>query len=164
VAANSPGRARAAVVVIASASTFARHAGIAAAAIRAATSSPWCGIEFTEAIELLTGETWPAPQLAETRRRREQHVASSNRPRAIRIWQESEPIFGTRAEVYLQSRGIDLEKISDIDDVLRFHIACPFGEAQRLPCLITLIRDIKTDAPIGVMRTALDDRSLGSRR
>jgi hypothetical protein len=40
---------------------------------------------------------------------------------------------------------------------LRFNATCPFGEAQRLPSLIALIRDIKTDVPIGVMRTALDD-------
>ena len=33
------------------------------------------GIDFAEAIELLTGKAWPAPQLAETRQRRE-HVAS----------------------------------------------------------------------------------------
>jgi putative DNA primase/helicase len=104
----------------------------------------------------LTGKTWPAPRLAEARHRR-QHVASSNRPGAIRIWHESEPLFGTRAEVYLQSRGIDLDQIPDIDDVLRYHAACPFGEERRLPCLVTLFRDIKTDAPIGIMRTAIDE-------
>jgi phage/plasmid primase-like uncharacterized protein len=115
------------------------------------------GIDFAEAIELLTGEAWPAPQLAEVRHHRKRTTSADNGPLAGRIWRESDPIFATLAEVYLHARGIDLEQIPNIDDVLRFHAACPFGEAQRLPCLIALIRDVMTDAPIGIMRTALDE-------
>jgi phage/plasmid primase-like uncharacterized protein len=110
------------------------------------------GRTFIEAIELLTGQQWPQRQ-----RDRTGAAPSDHRPLALRIWREAEPIFGTLAEVYLQARGIDLEQIPDIDDVLRYHTACPFGQANRSRCLIALIRDVKTDAPIGIMRTALDE-------
>jgi hypothetical protein len=39
--------------------------------------------------------------------------------------------------------------------VLRFHQHCPFGEGVRHPCLLALYRDIATDEPRAIMRTAL---------
>jgi hypothetical protein len=51
---------------------------------------------------------------------------------------------------------------------LRFHRDCPFGEGVRHPCLIALYRDVITDEPRAIMRTALtpdgtkiDRRALG---
>jgi CHC2 zinc finger/Toprim domain len=115
------------------------------------------GRTFIEAIELLTGQQWPQRQITERAQRDRTGAASSDhRPLALRIWNESEPLFATPAEVYLHARSIDLDEIPDIDDVLRFHAECPFGK-QRLRCLVALIRDAKTDAPIGIMRTALDE-------
>src|SRR5262249_10304904 len=32
---------------------------------------------------------------------------------------------------------------------------CMFGARQRHPCLLALLRDIETDAPAGILRTAL---------
>jgi DNA primase len=43
------------------------------------------GVDFAEAIELLTGETWPAPQLAEVRHRRERGSSADNAALALRI-------------------------------------------------------------------------------
>jgi putative DNA primase/helicase len=55
--------------------------------------------------------------------------------------------------------------------VLRFHPRCPFEENARHPCLIALYRDILTDAPAGIMRSALtqdgrkiDRKALGEIR
>jgi hypothetical protein len=53
--------------------------------------------------------------------------------------------------VYLRKRGIEL---LPGDDALRFHPSCPFGSASS-PCLIGLFRDIRTNAPKAIHRTAL---------
>jgi len=52
-------------------------------------------------------------------------------------------------------RGIDIEHIPDIDAVLRFEARCRYA-GQYLPCLIALIRNVATDEPMGITRTALD--------
>ena len=114
------------------------------------------GCDFVTAIEVLTGQEWPKPQIAE-RSARQPGAPSDYRAGALRIWREAQAISGTVAEIYLQeARGIDLAQLPDIDDVLRFHAACPFGEHGRLPCLLALIRDVISDTPMGIMRTALD--------
>jgi putative DNA primase/helicase len=69
-------------------------------------------------------------------------------------WREGVPIAGTIAEVYLKKRGLLLP--DDIDDsVLRFHPACPFGERSLHVCLLALIRDIHSNHPCAIQRTAL---------
>jgi hypothetical protein len=79
---------------------------------------------------------------------------------AARIWDTARPIKKTLAERYLANVcGIDIEQITDIDDVLRFN-----GNE-----LLALMRDVVTDAPKAIIRIALDDagqkieqRALGS--
>jgi putative DNA primase/helicase len=39
--------------------------------------------------------------------------------------------------------------------VIRFHPACPFGPGQHHPCMVTLFRDIASDKPVAIQRTAL---------
>jgi phage/plasmid primase-like uncharacterized protein len=113
------------------------------------------GCDFTAAVARLTGETWPTPQFAAAPPQRQSAQASSNRAAALRIWHYAGSIFGTPAQTYLtNTRGIDLAQIPDIDEVLRFHAGCQIA-AQHLPCLIALIRDVQTNAPIGIMRTPL---------
>jgi putative DNA primase/helicase len=74
---------------------------------------------------------------------------------ALRIWKEAISIKATLAETYLVAmRSIDLAQIPDIDDVLRFHPQCLFGD-ERLPCLIALMRDIFSNQPVGIIRTAI---------
>src|SRR5262249_33546321 len=64
---------------------------------------------------------------------------------------------GTLAETYLvRVRGIDVDQISEPDEVLRFETRCPFRGENRLPCLVALIRGIASDAPQAIQRTALD--------
>jgi hypothetical protein len=63
------------------------------------------------------------------------------------IWCASVPIGGTIAEHYLvRVRGIDIARIPELEDVLRFHPSCPFGDGSA-PSVIALVRDVVTDAP-----------------
>jgi hypothetical protein len=76
--------------------------------------------------------------------------------RAVCLWNEAlSEISGTPVELYLKSRGIELAP--DIcGRVLRFHPRCPFGEqGKRSPAMIALLRDIHTDEPRAIHRTAL---------
>jgi DNA polymerase len=75
----------------------------------------------------------------------------------MRLWTEARPLIGSPAERYLRdTRGIDTARLpASIHEALRFHPRCPFGANNRVPCLIALMRDPLSDAPIGIHRTAL---------
>jgi DNA polymerase len=91
---------------------------------------------------------------------------------ALGIWDAALPLLGTLGERYLaETRGIDASKLPLlIHDALRFHPNCVFGEGRH-PCIIALMRDPATDAPVGIHRigltqangtvTKLDRRALG---
>jgi hypothetical protein len=73
---------------------------------------------------------------------------------ALRIWSEAMPIAGTIAERYLASRLIvDLQPGID-GAVLRIHPSCPYRGARQ-PCMIALLRDIFSNEPRAIQRTAL---------
>src|SRR5262249_35585435 len=81
---------------------------------------------------------------------------------ALKIWKQRRPFRGSPAEDYLYyTRGIGdwLDVFPYLDEVFGFHPRCTFGN-DRLPCMLALIRDIRSDAEIGIHRTAL---SLGPR-
>jgi hypothetical protein len=81
--------------------------------------------------------------------------SKQNQERALRIWREAQPIAYTPAAAYLAQRRV-LEVTLPIDGtVLRFHPRCPFGENTRLPCMVALLRDVQTDEPKAIMRTAV---------
>jgi putative DNA primase/helicase len=85
---------------------------------------------------------------------------------ALRIFDFARSIRGeTLAETYLRFRRVDIEQIPELDGVLRFEAHCPFGEGQQLRCLIALIRDVVTDEPRAIQRTALasDGKFIGRR-
>ena len=73
---------------------------------------------------------------------------------ALRIWNESRSIIGTLAATYLESRAIDIGQLPDLDETLRFHPNCRFGDG-RFPCLIALMRNVSTNEPTGIIRTAI---------
>jgi hypothetical protein len=100
--------------------------------------------------------------LAELRRAREERARQDAKYRAERIaealeiWAEAGPFDSSPAKIFL-SETRQLRRVLDrfdLDQVLRFHPACPFRD-KRLPCMIALVRDIRTDAPIAIHRTAL---------
>jgi hypothetical protein len=80
--------------------------------------------------------------------------ATLNRCRAIALWNEAIPIAATIAAKYLASRRIN-DLAAGIDGkVLRFHPSCPF-DGSSYPCMLALMRDIRTDEPRAIQRTAL---------
>ena len=74
--------------------------------------------------------------------------------KALKIWSQSRPLRGTLAEYYLRSRGIEVP--AEAREVLRFHAECPF-DGRTVPALVALVRDIVTDEPVAIHRTALTD-------
>lgn len=71
--------------------------------------------------------------------------------RAVAIWRQARPIADTPAEAYLASRGLSYQ-----GEALRWHPSCPFGKGQRHGCLIAMVRNIVTNEPQAVHRTAID--------
>ena len=92
--------------------------------------------------------------------------------RALALWNEGKPWQGSPIEDYLcYTRGIGdwLGIFPYLNEIFCYHPNCPF-EGERLPCMLALVRGIKTNAPIAVHRTALrlgkkperiDRKSLG---
>jgi hypothetical protein len=77
---------------------------------------------------------------------------------ALQLFKEAQPYRGSPIEDYLyHTRKISdwLDSFAFLDQVFRFHPRCVFGE-ERLPCMLALVRDIKTDAPVAIHRTALN--------
>ena len=74
----------------------------------------------------------------------------------LHLWREAIDLRGSLGERYLLSRGIT-SLPRDVGEALRFHPAGPFG-AKRSPMLIALYRDILSNEPRAVHRTALSVR------
>lgn len=72
--------------------------------------------------------------------------------RALQIFDQGVPLAGTIGQTYFESRrawpGIELEDI-------RFHPFCPFGKGRKLPCIVALMRNIITNEPQAIHRTAI---------
>jgi putative DNA primase/helicase len=69
--------------------------------------------------------------------------------RALALWRAAGPIRGTPAAIYLASRGVAHD-----GEALRWHPACPFGR-DRIGCMVALVRNILSDAPQAIHRTAI---------
>jgi hypothetical protein len=78
--------------------------------------------------------------------------------RALSLWDETRALAGTPAAFYLGSRGI---QVDPWPDDLRFHPSCPFGRGLHVPCMIALVRNIKTNEPIALHRTAIKPDGSG---
>jgi hypothetical protein len=76
---------------------------------------------------------------------------------ALKLWDDRKPFWGSPAGTYLwKTRCIgDWLEAFDLDESLGFHPTCPFG-SDRLPCMLALVRNIESDEPQAVHRTALD--------
>jgi DNA polymerase len=119
------------------------------------------GMSYDEALAFL--EAWDGPTAPPPK----DDNSEANLARALRLWERALPIRGTLAERYLvETRGIDFAAVPG--EALRFLANCPFGPGTRHPCLLALFRDVGTDVPAGVLRSALttdaqkiDRRMLG---
>ena len=72
---------------------------------------------------------------------------------ALRIWREAREPAGSPVARYLARRGLDL--VDDATEVLRFHPFCPFA-GGRTPAMVALVRNIVTNQPQAIHRTALN--------
>jgi hypothetical protein len=81
--------------------------------------------------------------------------AGRKRSLASELWREAVSILGTPAESYLAGRGIAGLPGGVDGRVLRFHPACPFGEIKRISCMLAIMRDIHSNVPRAIYRTAL---------
>jgi hypothetical protein len=76
---------------------------------------------------------------------------------ASRLWKQATSIAGSIVGDYLIGRDINLATVpSDV----RFHPTCPFGQGENrpvllLPAMLALMRDIRTNTPRALHRTAL---------
>jgi hypothetical protein len=112
------------------------------------------GMTEAEAIDYV--RDWPRPIGVP-----QNHDASEQLDFIKKIWTSARPLLGSIAERFLdETRGIDISKMpTDIHRTLRFHPNCVFGPGTLLPCLIALMRDPLTDAPLGIQRIALVERA-----
>jgi hypothetical protein len=72
---------------------------------------------------------------------------------ALWIWREAREMAGSPVARYLARRG--LEAGHDAHDCLRFHPSCPFA-GGRTPGMVALVRNVVTNQPQAVHRTALN--------
>jgi putative DNA primase/helicase len=73
---------------------------------------------------------------------------------AVRLFNEAEGPYRSPVEAYLRSRNVALPEMG-AGEWVRFHPSCPFA-GQRTPAMVCLVRDMVTDKPKAVHRTALD--------
>jgi hypothetical protein len=78
-----------------------------------------------------------------------------NNTRTMVLWNEAASISETPAAVHLDRRRVLEPALAAGASVLRFHPACPFAGSTRLPCMLALLCDIRTDEPRAIHRTAL---------
>lgn len=72
---------------------------------------------------------------------------------ALAIWQQSHDPHGTVVETYLRSRSLVLPEHA-AGEAVRFHPQCPFA-GQRTPAMVCLVRNVVTNEPRAIHRTAL---------
>jgi hypothetical protein len=73
---------------------------------------------------------------------------------AIEVFQEARDPRGTAVELYLQRRGLALPNDA-ARRAIRFHPRCPFA-GSRTSAMVCLVRDVSSNSPRGIHRTALN--------
>jgi len=74
--------------------------------------------------------------------------------RAVALWHEARPPWGTPVEAYLtRARGLTL--FDAMAGSVRYHPSCPFAGPHRTPAMVCLVRDVVTNTPKAIHRTAL---------
>jgi hypothetical protein len=109
------------------------------------------GPEAMDWLRALDGQPLPPPRPSPRPTRPRDDAA--NTAAALRLWAEAEDPVGTPVETYLRRRGVELP--SEAGEVLRWHRRCPFGKGLHSGCMVALVRNILTDEPQAIHRTAL---------
>jgi hypothetical protein len=82
-----------------------------------------------------------------------EELPNGTRNLALALWRASVDPRGTIVEQYLKSRALDLPDEA-ANEAIRFHPDCPF-RGERFPAMICLVRDIVSNEPQAIHRTAL---------
>lgn len=77
--------------------------------------------------------------------------------RALDIWNAARAPEGSPIEPYLSGRGLQLPPEA-AGAALRWHPDCPFGKGTTAGAMVALVRDVTTNAPRAIHRTAIDGR------
>jgi Toprim domain/CHC2 zinc finger len=118
------------------------------------------GVDFREAVDYLVGE---GPHDARPSLRvvpaAESHAdadeeAARHAAWAMRIWSEGLDPHSTPVSTYLATRALELPDEA-ANSAIRFHPACPFFKGATTAAMVCLVRDIVTDKPVAIHRTAL---------
>jgi len=113
------------------------------------------GVGFPKAVEIVATMTGASPGIARAFSRnlaRRGEVGGT--AEALKYWNEAKHPTDTPVIPYLLGRNAPLFEEA-AGEAIRFHPACKFG-LNRVPCMVALIRDIRTNAPRAIHRTALD--------
>jgi hypothetical protein len=115
------------------------------------------GASFLDAVARLAG---PAPQRIDCSDQREvaakqanEELPNGTQKLAGALWRASIDPRGTLVERYLKSRALDLPDAA-ANEATRFHPDCPF-KGERFPAMVCLVRNIVSNEPQAIHRTAL---------
>jgi Toprim domain/CHC2 zinc finger len=117
------------------------------------------GLGFKEAVAALTGHALPRERTPSGQSEPAGYVARAELKRAASalpwkaIWAEAQDPRRTLVDAYLRSRRLELP-VEAAGEAVRFHPACFFGK-ECYPAMVCLVRNIATNEPQGVHRTAI---------
>lgn len=117
------------------------------------------GCSFPEAVDIAAtfigfpAMSAPPPRNQGRSPHRDDDDRRENVTAAGRLWREAQDPHGTVVESYLAARGL-LIPAEAAGTAIRFHRACPF-KGQRVPAMIALVRDVISNEPCAIHRTAL---------
>jgi hypothetical protein len=94
----------------------------------------------------------PLPKIIDMTAPGVEPFVDANSVKALEIWKET-VAGGPLLNAYFARRK--LLGALPLDDVIRFHPSCPFKGHGRRPCVVALYRDILTNEPRAIHRTAL---------
>lgn len=101
----------------------------------------------------------PPPQ---RERKPVEETPANNREPALRRWRQAFEPRGTLVEAYLGNRCLELPGEA-ANEAIRFHPGCQFG-SDRFPAMVCLVRNIITNEPQAIHRTALAPDGTAIRR
>lgn len=93
------------------------------------------------------------PQRDPLSKRTQDPAETERTTRSLEIYREADTFWSSPVEAYLvRERGLQL--FEGLGRAIRYHPACPFGP-HRTPAMVALVRDIRTNEPRAIHRTAL---------
>jgi putative DNA primase/helicase len=105
-------------------------------------------------------EDWkPSPEQVEAARRREKEAADDEADRiskALAIWGQAQAgPDNSPIRLHFERRGITCPPEA-AGTAIRWHSQCPFGKGARVGAMVALVRDVLTNEPRAIHRTAID--------